>query len=206
MDLRAKFEATVLSEIGRVGIDAFDRAAVVRRFSGEGTSPRTLYRWVQALFDGGRAGQHLARTVQEAAAARAAASPDPAADAARAVGELLPAQVTVDDIAGGGSTVRIIETLASVVADVRLLVRHAKTDDGRVRNSKLLLSASAELRKCLETAVRLQEALRDVQQIDKLHAAIIDEIAKEAPELAERMFLRVDRFCSQFEVTPEGMR
>ena len=206
MDLHAKVEAAVLEEVGRVGVDGFDRAALVRRFEGHGASPRTLYRWIGVLFESGRIGQHLARTVQEAVAARSAASPDPAAEAAREVGEILPRLASPGEIAAGGGPIAVMALLQNCVQAAVDTMRHAKTDDGRVRNSKLLLAASAELRKCLETTVRIFETMREVSHVDRLHAEIIEEIGRESPELAERVLRRLDQFCSRFDVAPEAMR
>ena len=39
----------------------------------------------------------------------------------------------------------------------------------------------------METAVKIQAAMRDVDQVDRLHAAMIAEIAKCDPLLAERV-------------------
>jgi len=42
----------------------------------------------------------------------------------------------------------------------------SKMIEGKVRNSRLLLQSSAELRKCLETGVKLHQAMREVSAID----------------------------------------
>lgn len=189
-------EEAVLAEVVRAGAD-FQRSAVVSRFMGRGAGKSTLFRWIQEIIDSGIPGQHVARLVKEAAAERAARSEDPSADVATAIGARLPIRVTPGEIAGA---VQIVATLREIVADFELLIQHAKTDDGRVRNARLLVTANAELRRCLEAAVKLQQAMREVDQVDKLHDAILEEIAKLAPETAEAIYRRIDQIAAQWEV------
>jgi hypothetical protein len=111
----------------------------------------------------------------------------------------LPTIVPIEVVGGGGGkTVNVLERLSRVMADIELLVGHAKTDDGKVRNSRLLLQSSAELRKCLETSVKFYQAMRDVDQVNQLHAAILAEIRKVSPEMAEAILRRIDAIAASW--------
>lgn len=192
--LRGQVEAAALAELERVGPEAFDRTPVVRRFAGEGASARTIYRWISDLIDSGRAGQHLARVIAEAAATRAARVPDPANDAAREAVAALPRFVTPETIAGTGP-IALMDELRQCIEAARQLMGHARTPEGTVKNAKLLLNASGTLRQCLDTALRVFEAVRELSELDKFHAAIIVELGKESPELAERVVARLRVLC-----------
>ena len=77
-------------------------------------------------------------------------------------------------------------------------MRHARDPEGRVRNGGLLIKASEHLRRSLETACRISEALRQIDRIDEFHAALMGEIAAESPALAERVVLRLAQLTARF--------
>jgi hypothetical protein len=92
----------------------------------------------------------------------------------------LPAVVRLEEVSGI-PTVMVIQELGIVVADLKALVAHAKAPDGKPRNARLLLTASDRIRACLETAMRIQQAMHDVAQVDRLHDAILEEVGREKP-------------------------
>ncbi|MBX6375536.1 MAG: hypothetical protein IRZ13_15060, partial [Acetobacteraceae bacterium] len=99
----------------------------------------TLFRWAADLFASGRAGQHLAGRIGAAAERRAERVPEaPAADAARAAVQLLPAPVRPEDIAGGGSAVVVIGRQQECICAALEVMGRARAE-GKVRNAKLLL-------------------------------------------------------------------
>jgi hypothetical protein len=197
--LRAEVEAAVLADVTKLGPDQFSKVDVVRRFIERGASRATLFNWVNAILDSGRPGQHVARIVKKAAEARAARTPEPAKEVAGEIAAMLPVRVSVDEVVkGGGSTLNVIDKLNSIVADLDALVAHAKTDDGKVKNARLLLSASRELRGCVETGLKLYQAMREVGQVDRLQEAMLDEIEKLSPETAEAIYRRMDQIASQW--------
>jgi hypothetical protein len=71
-------------------------------------------------------------------------------------------------------------------------VKHAKMADGEVRISRMLLVAAAEMRKCPETSVGFFQTTWEVDQVDRLHDAILEEIRKASPEIAEAILRRID--------------
>jgi hypothetical protein len=195
--LRVELEAAVMAEVERVGPDAFRRRAVVAPFVTRGVPQTTAYRWVNEVLGSGRPGQHIARRVKASAAERAARASDPAADAAAEVAAKLPVRARVEDVMGGAS-IPIVEKLRVAMTDVERVIAHAKTEDGKVRNARLLLQATENLRRCLETGLRIAEAMRDLDQVDRFHAAIVEEIEKIDPVLAERVVLRLGQISEQW--------
>lgn len=194
--LRQDFEAALLAEIERVGIDALDRGAVVRRFASPEASQRTLYRWCADLVDSGRAGQHLAAVLTAAAAARAARSAAPAADAAREAVAAMPTIATPATIVGT-SPVGLVENLGEAIRCVNQVMTHARDAEGKVRNAKLLLTASGTLSRCLDTAIRLYAAMHQHSALEAFHASVLAEVAAESPATAERIVARLKRLGEQ---------
>jgi hypothetical protein len=184
--LRAKFEAAVAKAIAAVGVDGVTKADVVKRFASRGIHLATLYRWFDAYVATGKPGQAAVRAVKAAAKARAAMPPGPSVEIIDEARALLPVAVRLEEVTGA-PTVRIIEELGVVVADLKALVKHAKGPDGTVRNARLLLSACDRVRACMETALKIQAAMRSVDEVDRLQAAMIAEIAKCDRDLAERV-------------------
>jgi hypothetical protein len=197
--LKDRLEGALAKAIAASGVEKFSKADLVKRFLGHGVSQATLYRWIEASVASGRPGQAMVRAVKKAAAKRAAKS-SPARPTARIlddVREHLPAAVRLEDVSGT-PTVKIIEELGAVVADLKSIVVHSKTSDGKPRNARLLLQASDRIRACLETAMRIHQALRDDSQIDQLHNAILEEIGRESAEVAQRILVRIDAIAAQW--------
>lgn len=197
-DLRADLEASVLKALEETGPD-FNRAPIVAEFARRGVSQRTAYRWLADFVDSGRAGQLLARRLEERAAARAARTPDPAADAAREAVDLLPKPITLPQVVAT-SPAEIEAQLATVITTVRDVLEYARTPEGKVRNAKLLLSAAGSLRQSLDTALRISDALQSISKADRFFEAVFSEIKQESPELAERIVHRLRQVSSAWHL------
>jgi len=186
--LRLEIEAAVLDAVAKVGPDGLDKSAIVSRFAGRAPQS-TLYRMIDAPLKSGKAGRMVEKVVAEAVAARASA--DPARDAARDAVEILPKPIRVDAVVaskGGQSFGHYIQRCIDIAEK---LIQHACTTEGNVRNAKLLAVGSESLRRSMETALKIQVQMRDLQQVDEIHNAMMEEIARESPECAERIFMRV---------------
>lgn len=191
MALRAELDAAVLEELRRVGLAAFEKMTIARRFAGQ-ASQATLYRWVDAAL--AKAGPKLADEVVAAAEARAAKTPDPSLQAAQEVmATSLPRVPRVEDTAGLGGTVPVIEQLGDCIRAAQQVMAYARHADGSVRSAKILLSAAEMLRRSLDTAVKLQQALMDVAQTEKFHAAVFETIREESAATAERLLVRLQQ-------------
>jgi hypothetical protein len=195
--LRAELEAAVLASVERFGTEGWPRDSIIKKFTDRGVSRSTAYRWVGGVLASGRPGQHMAAVVRAAVSARAAREADPARAAAVEAGAKLPRVVTVDDIAATG-VLNVVQQLNSCVAVAHELIAHARTIDGGVRNAKLLLSASEHLRRNLETAARITELMLRSDRIEKFHIAIIEELSRESPALAERAAMRLANLANRW--------
>ena len=80
----------------------------------------------------------------------------------------------------------------------------ARGPDGKPRNSKMLLNATNTLRRCLETAVRLQESIADAVQADDYDRVIMEEIAKIDPAAAARITARLIELNAHYEAKLNG--
>lgn len=195
--LKAEVERAVLVELKRVGADKFRPDTVVKAFAGQGAGRTTLFRWVRLTLESGKPGQALAKTIKRRAADRARRAPYPSADAAREVVERLPVRVSPGDMMGG-SAIPVVERLRQCLAVAEDLMRHSRDPEGRIRNAGLLLRASEHLRRSLETATRIAETMRQVDQVDKLHDIILQEIGKLSPECAEAIVIRVAQIAGEW--------
>jgi hypothetical protein len=196
--LKSEVEAAVTGEVLRVGPSGFAKDDVVRRFLNQGTSRSTLYTWVDKALASGKPGQVLTQAVKAAAEERAGRTSDPVSEVVAEVAAHLPVAVRPDQMVGM-PTVNLIARLGEIVANMDLLIAHSKDKKtGKVRNARLMLAASDRLRACLETAMKVYAAMRDVDQIDQLHAAVLEEIAKESPQVAERILRRIDIIAAKW--------
>lgn len=197
--LRAEVEAAVADEIGRLGPDGLVPHRIARRFVGRGASLPTLLRWIGAVVKDGTAGRRHAAAVKEAVAARAARAPDPAADAAHEAAAVVPALPSIDEITGASSTIDVVAGLQRCLTAARKVMDHALLPDGRVRIPRLLLQGAELHRRCIETSVKLNEALHNAAAVDRFHAALVAEVAKESPETAERITRRLQAMTRLFD-------
>jgi hypothetical protein len=187
--LRAEVEDAVLQELRRVGPAAFAKMTIARRFLGR-ASQASLYRWVDAAL--AKAGPKLAGEVVAAAEVRAARTAEPALQAAReAAATTLPRVPRVEDTAGLGGTVPAIERLGDCIRAAQQVMDYARHADGNVRSAKILLAATEVLRRSLDTAVKLQQAIMDVAQVEEFHTAVVEAIREESPATAERLLVRL---------------
>jgi hypothetical protein len=190
--LRIEVETAVLDRLERAGPKA-EMGELVQSFAGRGASRPTLYRWVAGIVKTGRGGAHLTAKLRDAAAARAARTSDPARDAADEIETSLPTLGRSGDVLGGG-VLEIMEKLHVCMGLAEGIITKTRNPDGSIRLVKTALAASEHIRRCLETSVRVADAIRQISRIDAFHASIIDEIALESPECAERILVRLKQF------------
>lgn len=205
-ELRRKVEAAVLKAVERVGPERFDRAAVVRPFLGRGVHRATLFRWVASVLASGKPAVHVTRLVVRAAEARSARQPDPAAAAAEIAAEMgkaIPALLPpVALIAGGAKgTLDLLSKLDKCFETAEQVAQHARNADGTVRLPMLLLHASEHCRRVVETAVRANDTIRGLAQMERFAAeilSIIEDVAKEVPEAAALILRRTQAAAARW--------
>lgn len=195
--LFAELQAAVLAEVERIGAEGFRRERVVAQFAGR-VPRRTAYRWIGEILESGAPARHLEARAAAAVAARAR-SPDPAGDLARDVGRVLPPR-PVDAVGSAtagraGGRLAFMDILQQCLADAEQVRAYARTADGDVRSAKILLAASAHLRKTLETGAKIQETLASIAEMDRFHSEILAAVAEESPACAERIVMRLQQIA-----------
>jgi hypothetical protein len=192
-DVRQKFERQCLAALA--ANPSISRGELVRRF-GEGIGRGTGFRWIAELLGDG-APEKAEETATPAApaappppVATAATPPPPAAPPAPAdpAPDALEGEVLAPTApAGSDTTIRATAELADCLAIARQLVDHARDENGRPRNVRLLLAASEHRRRVIETAARVQATLLEHGKLDEWNSALFAEIQKSDPESHRRI-------------------
>jgi hypothetical protein len=196
--LREAFDREIIAGIAAHG-PGFNKAQVIKKYVAKGPDQATVYRWYAAVMSSGRPGVELTKKITEAVAKRAAASPDPVEDAARDVVAILPKLPRIESIVdvGAGPVIDELKKCLNVAWD---LMAHARKEDGRPKNAKLLLQASEHLRRVTETMIRLQEAMNQVVQVESFQQAVFDVLREESPPLVERVLKRLRYLNEQWRM------
>jgi transposase-like protein len=179
--LRGRVESAAAAAFARDG-DAMSSVALVKQFSGMGASQATLYRWVRAAIQRGLGSAHVSTPPLAMAVSDAA----PVGVAVPARWAKPPAQVPV-----GNPMPPVLEQLEQCITAAQRVMAYASNADGTVRNSKLLLNASENLRRAVETSVKLHDAVMDVLAVERFHQAVFDVLRDQSPALAEAVVVRL---------------
>ncbi len=116
----------------------------------------------------------------------------PAADAEFGDRPVSPAVITVGGTARS-SAIDVIDQIRTCIRTALDVMQHARADGGQVRNAKLLLQPTEVLRRCLETATRLHEAVAPVQRIDQFNVKLLEvaeAVHAECPDVARLIIQR----------------
>lgn len=201
-DARQALEADLLAELRRVGPERLQRRPIVERHAAStGLPPSTLYRWAAEFIDSGRAGRRLAAEITAAAEARAASTPEPARAAAVEAVATLPVAPSPDAVmrAAAGTGLPFLKQLQKLIAVAEEIETASRAPDGKPRNPKAILQSVSVRLRGLEVGLRAQQALAELAEVDRFHALVIEEISKEAPDVAERIVRRVSALTATFE-------
>jgi hypothetical protein len=163
---KAEVEAAIVEAMARMGPDGLDKFSVAKPFMARGMSKSTVYRWIGDILASGRPGAAIEAKVVKAVRARAKRAPDPAKAVAEEIGEVMPTLATVAEVTGVGGVIEVIEKLQECFKAAEQVMKHARNDAGDPRNVRALLAGSEHLRRSLETAVKLREAMREDRDLD----------------------------------------
>lgn len=194
--LRGEVELAVLEAVKAAGPGGkVNRAAIVRAFKDRGIGRTQCFAWIAACLEDSDAG---APRLADASVAPPppARSTDPAVEAEAVAGAVVPADAAPNGAAG--RSLPILQHLQQTIEDVLRVRAVAYHMDGRVRNSRMVLKAAEEMRKSLETVVKLQAAMNDAASLERFHAAIIDVIRQEDPVIAQRVLRRLDELAMRW--------
>ncbi len=140
----------------------------------------TIYRWVQGAIESGFAAKRLS--------------------AKRLAGPGLP----VVQESGGPAGVAgfpLASAMAEALSSTRGVLRYARGDDPeKPRNPKLTLAAAQALASQVEQSVQLHRAMLEAERVDRFHAALLDEIGRESPDLARRVTDRLQALTQRLDV------
>ena len=136
----------------------------------------TIYRWIDGVSKSGALGQRLiARKVK---------------GGRRAADE----SVSV-------TALPIADYLGEAIGYTMETLRYFRGDDPqKPRNPKGVLAAGSTLAHQTKTALAVHQSLMAAQRVDEFHAAMIEEIARDSPEVAQRITNRLRALTSRLEV------
>lgn len=169
---------------GRGGWSGIDRPALVKQFAGR-ASPASIYRWID-----------LAKRKSAPSAYAAPGKPGrPRKDAVPSPALIsVPApafSVRVEDVPV--EVVQVAQLIRICLQAAQDVQATSRGPDGKPRNGKMMLRATETLRRSLETAVKLQEAINREEQMARLVENYIhrmqEAVKLEFPDCARRILL-----------------
>ena len=175
----AVIEAVALQLADGRGKANFSKSAIVKQFEGR-VSRTQLYEWIKDAVEGGEASKVLKES--------------------RAIGGPVKTVRRRGWAASKPATMPVMEMLAECVSSARQIMQALTTEDGKVKNSRMFLTASEHLRRSLETAAKIYSGMEEIQQVAKFHAAVVEELRLESPTLAARVVQRMQALSRQWGV------
>lgn len=138
--------------------------------------PSTIYRWIDRVTRDGSIGQRLSARQMKADRRRA-------------------------DQAATVTALPLAEYLGKAITYTMEALEYFRGDDAKKpRNPKGVLAAGSTLANQTKAALAVHQALMSAQRVDEFHAAMIEEIARESPEVAQRITNRLRALTSRLEV------
>jgi hypothetical protein len=204
--VRTEAEEFIRSEIERVGIAGLDGAGITRRFVAKGASRARVQAWITEAKREAAAGPSAtdrasvaAATAVEEAEIREATMDQAAARAAML--DRLPPRAELDAIEDSisatsmlpASTEAILDRLQRTMDTCSLVLAHAHTPEGKLRNPRMALQAADTLRRCLETALKLYDKLDAIRIVERFMKEMLDEIRPLSPETAKAIVHRLQK-------------
>ncbi len=201
--IRHAVQQAALVAARKSGWKRLDRAPILAQFADR--APKSnIYRWIaearklpltrtpEEMLDDAKSGDALlvGSVVREI---REAVAPAPGAALAR---HAMPYALPLPSLGETAAAVVPVPGLMELPlrnASRPRMTRWAKSRgaDGDIRNTRLILRAAETLRRSLETAVKLQEAIEDGAEVEQFHRTILEEIAAIDPSVAARIRARL---------------
>lgn len=190
-ELRRRFEGEYLGIA--VGAERGATESLVSRYVAKGVTRRTVFRWIAAAKKSPATGEALViEARRRRSARRALAKGDGPTEEIAALLPPVPTLADAEEMAAAepgapvergqpGQRMTVMERLEFCLGNAEQVIRFAKTTDGEVRNAKLLLAASEHLRRSLETAAKLHQAMMEYSKAERFQDAILEEIGRGVP-------------------------
>jgi hypothetical protein len=188
-NLKAEVYKAAIAAARITGWAALDRPALVAAFKGQ--VPRsTMYRWLSEI-DGAPLDRTTAEMIRDARAGGRPQAESVAGEVQARAAAIFPKMPSLEECVAAVTPAHVIDKLHKCLTAAEDVMDRSRDSAGAVRNSKMLLLAAEQLRRSLDTAVKLQEAISDGLQIEQFHATIMEEIAKIDPAVAGRIAARL---------------
>ncbi|MBN8890988.1 MAG: hypothetical protein J0H91_11935 [Rhodospirillales bacterium] len=209
-DVRREIEAAISRVYAETASSQIRKSAIVRPFLSRGVGLSTLYRWVDQCLEARKRPQTLIRAARKAAAVRKhrarASGEAPETAVARLAAKIIARAAVLPTIevvaAPGMSATDVNRRLQSCIAAAEQVMAFARRDDGSVRMPKTLLAASEQLRRNLETAVKVHEAMRAISDVERFHdelIGVVAEVARKHPIAAELLLNGMRRVVARWQ-------
>lgn len=188
-DLKVEFQQAAIAAARVTGWAALNRAGLVAQFKGR-AGRSTLYRWL-AQIDGALLDRTVDEMIQDARGGEGARVESVANEIQARVEATFLKVPTIHETVAATVPIEVMEFIRTCITASTDVMKRSRDSAGAVRNSKQLLAASEHLRRNLETAIKLQEAISDGLEVERFHQTIMEEIAKIDPIVAGRIAARL---------------
>lgn len=205
--LRIACQREVMAEAESVGPERVNRAAIMRKYERLGVPEVTVYRWIRQCFGSkkkqarlvddivrDRTTSRIAEQAEKIAErVQAEARPAAARAAAEEAVDAMPAPPSPDQVlaVGTGSTIPFMEHLRRLLLTSEEMEALARGPDGKLRNIGGMSRAAVVKLRALEVGLKAHQALAEMAEVERFHRLVIEEVAKESPEVAERIVRRL---------------
>ena len=185
--IREYFERDIVEEYRRYGAN-FTLATYINVFGKRNKVERSmLYKWFHAM--------------GAASVGPAAGEPKvlpPPGNELVTLGVRSPTAQRLSELAARGNTVAVIRNLERSLSAANHVLEKAEKAGANANSPWVILRASEQIRRCAETAIKLHDAMWNVQRIEEFHRTVIQIVAEESPAAAERVMRRLEELAQQW--------
>ena len=201
--LRQEVQSAAITAARITGWAALGRPALLAKFRDQ--APRsTLYRWLKEI-DGAPLERTTTEMIRDARRGGHAEVESVAGEIQVRAAARFPRVPSLEACVAAVTPAHVIEKLHKCLAAGDAVIEKSRGAAGEVRNRKMLLAAAEQLRRSLETAVKLQGIIADSLEVEKFHQAILDEIAKIEPEVARHIVAWAGRYLGYQDKVNAGL-
>ncbi len=119
------------------------------------------------------------------------------------VGEIMPKVITADDLAPI-TRIGAIGKLNEAIAHCDKVIAQCYAGDGKIRNAKVLLAASNNMVRAVESLNRIAESMYDATRIEAAIQAMTDEIGKIDLDTSHRILNRLSVLLDEWDFMYRG--
>lgn len=192
---REQLRQQAFIEIAKLLAEGNEKGLVKLRDQYHGVPKASWYRWVHSCKELiGHVDQKTQRLTESAAIAME-------------IGEHLPAAPSPSyvDKKGAAGNMDFMQRLESLYEDAETLRKFSVDDKtGRVKLPKYLTQSVSLRQKLLETALKAMQEVWDLRRMQAFYDSVLEEIAKESPEVAMRIMERLKKLNSEIGMTFEA--